>query len=186
MKKERFEAITDAILAIIITIMALEIHLPDLSNEGIQEFVKQIGIYLVSYAFIGILWVNHHQMFKQVKEVDHTAIWLNFLMLFTTSMIPLATKTINESFYNTRSHILFAVAMGTTTLLYFLLDERAIKLSPDRRPGETRTMNLAGTCLFFLAIPLSFVSVWLSTAIFVMVPLSYFMLPRLMNIKHSN
>lgn len=185
MKKERFEAITDAILAIIITIMALEIHLPNLSHNGIEEFVKQIGIYLVSYTFIGITWVNHHQMFKTVQEVDHTAIWVNFLMLFAASMIPLATKTLNESFANPTSHILFAVIMGTTTLLYFWLDERANKLSDTRKAGDTREMNLMATCLFFLAIPLSFVSVWLSTAIFILVPLSYFMLPRFMSIKRE-
>ena len=74
MKKERFEAITDAIMAIIITLMALEIKLPDLSNEGLKGFAIQIGIYIISYSFIAILWVNHHGIFKYVKEVDHTII----------------------------------------------------------------------------------------------------------------
>lgn len=179
MKKERFEAITDAIMAIIITIMALEIELPNLSGEGIHEFVTQIGIYIISYAFIAILWINLHEIFKYVKSVDHTTIWVNFLLMFSTSLIPLATRTIDESFYDNRSHIIFALVFGTATLFYFWLDERAIKLSENKRSADTRKMNLVATVLFFLAIPLSYVSVYISASIFVLVPTAYFLLPRI-------
>ncbi len=181
MKKERFEALTDAIMAIIITIMALEIKLPDLSPDGIQEFVSQIGIYIVSYAFIAILWINHHQIFKHLKAVDLTTLWINFLLMFATSLIPLVTRTIDESFYNNSSHILFAAVFGSATLFYFLLDEKAIKQSENKRSADTRKMNLIATALFFLAIPLSYISVYISTAIFVLVPFSYFLLPNKMN-----
>ncbi len=179
MKNERFEAITDAIMAIIITIMALEIQLPSLNENGIHEFVTQIGIYIISYAFIAILWINLHEIFKHVKIIDHTTIWVNFLLMFSTSLIPLATRTIDESFYDYKSHILFALVMGTATLFYFWLDERAIKLSENKRSADTRKMNLIATVLFFLAIPLSYVSVYISAAIFILVPLSYFLLPRI-------
>ncbi|MFN8306196.1 MAG: TMEM175 family protein [Ferruginibacter sp.] len=183
MKKERFEAITDAVMAIIITIMALEIKLPDLSNNGIKDFAVQIGIYIISYSFIAILWINHHGIFKYVKEVDHTTIWVNFLLMFATSLIPLATKTIDEDFFNNRSHIIFAMVFGTTTLLYFWLDERAIKLSENKRSADTRKMNLVATILFFLAIPLSLLSIYISTAIFILIPFSYFLLPRILTLK---
>lgn len=185
MKKERFEAITDAIMAIIITIMALEIKLPDLSNAGISDFAVKIGIYIISYSFIAILWINHHGIFKHVKEVDHTTLWVNFLLMFATSLIPLATKTIDEDFFNNRSHIIFALVFGICTLFYFWLDERAIMLSDNKRSADTRKMNLVATALFFLAIPLSFVSVYISAAIFILVPTSYFLLPRLTKTNHS-
>lgn len=178
MKKERFEAITDAVMAIIITIMALEIELPNLSEEGINEFLVQIIIYIISYAFIAILWINHHNIFKHVKMVDHTTLWINFLLLFSTSLIPLATRTIDKEFFNNNSHILFALVLGSATLFYFLLDERAIKLSGDKRTADTRKMNVIATVLFALAIPLSYVSVYISSAIFVLVPTAYFLLPR--------
>ncbi|TRZ45116.1 TMEM175 family protein [Robertkochia solimangrovi] len=178
MKKERFEAITDAVMAIIITIMALEIELPNFDEEGINEFVMQIGIYILSYAFIAILWINHHNIFRHVKMVDHTTLWLNFLLLFSTSLIPLATRTIDKAFFDNKSHILFALIFGSATLLYFLLDERAIKLSENKRVANTRKMNIVATLLFFLAIPLSYVSIYISSAIFVLVPTAYFLLPR--------
>ncbi|WP_435137199.1 TMEM175 family protein [Formosa sp. A9] len=178
MKKERFEAITDAVMAIIITIMALEIELPSLNEEGINEFMVQIGIYIVSYAFIAILWINHHNIFKYVKMVDHTTLWFNFLLLFSTSLIPLATRTIDESFYDNKSHIIFALVFGSATLFYFLLDERAIKLSGNKHTADTRKMNIVATILFMLAVPLSYVSIYISSAIFVLVPTAYFLLPR--------
>ncbi len=178
MKKERFEAITDAVMAIIITIMALEIELPNLTAEGINEFIVQVAIYIISYAFIAILWINHHTIFKHVKIVDHTTLWFNFLLLFSTSLIPLATRTINKAFLDNSSHILFALVMGTATLFYFILDERAIKLSENKRIANTRKMNLLATLLFFGAIPLSYISIYISAAIFVLVPTSYFLLPR--------
>lgn len=178
MKKERFETITDAVMAIIITIMALEIELPHLNKEGIHEFLVQIIIYIISYAFIAILWINHHNIFNHVRKVDHTTIWFNFLLLFSTSLIPLATRIINKSFFDNKSHILFALVLGSATLFYFLLDERAIKLSDNKRSADTRRMNIIATILFFLAIPLSYISVYISSAIFVLVPASYFLLPR--------
>lgn len=180
MKKERFEAITDAVMAIIITIMALEIELPNLLQQGINDFMTQVFIYMISYAFIAILWINHHHIFKYVKSVDHTTLWLNFLLLFSTSLIPLATRTLNNSFFEVKSHILFALIFGFTTLLYFFLDEKAIQLSENKRLANTRKMNILATILFFLAIPLSYVSVYISAAIFLMVPTAYFLLPRKM------
>lgn len=178
MKKERFEAITDAVMAIIITIMALEIELPHLNKEGINEFMVQIIIYIISYAFIAILWINHHSIFKHVKTLDHTTLWVNFLLLFSTSLIPLATRTIDKSFFDNKSHVLFALVLGSATLFYFLLDERAIKLSDNKRTADTRKMNLIATALFLLAIPLSYISVYISAVIFVVVPTGYFLLPR--------
>ncbi|SDD70950.1 TMEM175 family protein [Niabella drilacis] len=104
MRKERFEAITDAILAIIATLIVLEIKLGDLSNEGIHRFVVQILIYVVSFTYIAILWLNHHNMFRYVEKANAKIIWINFWLLFSTSLIPLATATVNESFFNHRSH----------------------------------------------------------------------------------
>ncbi|MEZ4803493.1 MAG: TMEM175 family protein [Gelidibacter sp.] len=186
MKKERFEAITDAVMAIIITIMALEIELPNFNEEGINEFIVQIIIYIISYAFIAILWINHHNIFKYVKTVDHTTLWINFLLLFSTSLIPLATRTINKTFFDNKSHILFALILGSATLFYALLDERAIKLSEKKRTTDTRKMNSVATLLFALAIPLSYVSIYMSSAIFVLVPTGYFLLPRKIMDKTSN
>jgi hypothetical protein len=90
----------------------------------------------------------------------------------------MATRTIDKSFFDNKSHILFALVLGSATLFYFLLDERAIKLSDNKRSADTRKMNLIATALFFLAIPLSYISVYVSSAIFVLVPTGYFLLPR--------
>lgn len=178
MKRERFEAITDAIMAIIITLMALEINIPNLSEEAFREFFMQIGIYIISFACIAILWINHHHILKYTEKIDTTTIWINFFLLFATSLIPLVTRTLNEKFTDPKSHIFFASVFSISTAFYFVLDERAVKLSHNKRTSNTRMTNIIGLSLFLVSIPLSLISIYLSSAIFVLVPVLYFFVPK--------
>lgn len=117
-------------------------------------------------------------MFADVDKIDHGTIWINFWMLFSTSLIPLATGVISESFYDTQSHVLYGAVMTTTTLLYAILEERAIRLSKKRSGNKARRMNWTAVIIFLSSIPLSFVSVYISAFIFVALPALYFILPR--------
>jgi uncharacterized membrane protein len=177
MKKERFDTITDAVLAIIITLMVLEIKLPALTAENMRNFLLQIGIYAISFTSIAILWLNHHNMFIGTEKVDPTTIWINFGLLFATSLIPLATRILDESFYDNKSHIFYGSILGITTLLYTLLEERATKHSKEGLRQKTRKMNWSSTIAYLLTIPLSFISIYLSAAIFLLIPVLYFFLP---------
>lgn len=178
MKRERFEAITDAIMAIIITLMALEINLPNLSEGAFHEFFMQIGIYIISFVCIAILWINHHHILKFTEKIDTTTIWINFFLLFATSLIPLATRILDESFTDPKSHIFFGSVFSVVTSLYFVLDEKAIKLSNGKRNNSTRKTNIVGLLLFLISIPLSLISIYFSTAIFILGPMLYFLVPE--------
>ncbi|HNP33702.1 MAG TPA: TMEM175 family protein [Flavobacterium sp.] len=121
MKKERFEAITDAVLAIIITLMVLEIKIPELTLENLPKVFQQIFIYAVSFTYIAILWLNHHHMFVKVKTVSITIVWINFALLFFTSILPMATEHLNADFHQKANHIFFGLIMTVVTFLYSLL-----------------------------------------------------------------
>lgn len=178
MRKERFEAISDAVLAIVITLMVLEIKITDLNAENVHGFLFQLLIYAISFAFIVILWLNHHNMFKGVEMIDFKTIWINFWLLFSASLIPLATRVLNESFFDRKNHIFFGAIMTAAFFFYSLLEERAIKLSNNNHASFVRKMNWSATLLIFLSIPLSFISIYISAIIFVSLPLTYFLLPH--------
>lgn len=178
MRKERFEAITDAILAIIATLMLLEIKLGDLSDGSIHRFIGQVLIYIVSFTYIAILWLNHHNMFRHVESVDTKTIWINFWLLFSTSLIPLATATLDESFFNQRSHMFFGTVLAAVLLFYSLLEERVYKSTKHKYNDANRKMNWISTLIFVASVPLSCISIYLSSVIFVLVPFSYLLLPN--------
>jgi len=178
MKKERFEAIMDAILAIISTLMVLEIKIGALTTLNIHHFIAQIMIYVVSFTYIAILWLNHHNMFRHVELVDNKTIWVNFWLLFSTSLIPLATLTIDENFFDTKSHIFFGSILAVVLFFYSLLEERVYKISRHKYNDTNRKMNWMSTLIFVASIPLSYVSIYLSAAVFVLVPFSYLLLPN--------
>lgn len=178
MRKERFEAITDAILAIISTLMMLEIKLGDLSNAAIHRFILQVVIYAFSFTYIAILWLNHHNMFRYVEKADIKTIWINFWLLFSTSLLPLATATIDEDFFNQRSHMFFGAVLTLIFIFYSLLEEFAYKISKHRYNRTNRKMNWISTIIVAASVPLSFVSIYISAAIFILIPLSYLLLPN--------
>lgn len=178
MRKERFEAITDAVLAIVITLMVLEIKITDLSTEKVYDFLFQLLIYAISFIFIVILWLNHHNMFKRVEKIDFKTIWINFWLLFSASLIPLATRILQESFFERKSHTFFGAIMTAAFFFYALLEERAIKLSNHKHASFVRKMNWSATLIILLSIPLSFISIYISATIFALIPLSYFLLPQ--------
>ncbi|HNL83826.1 MAG TPA: TMEM175 family protein [Chitinophagales bacterium] len=186
MRKERFEAISDAVLAIIATLMVLEIKVGDLTDASLKQFVFQLLVYAVSFAYIAILWINHHNMLRHVEKIDMKIVWVNFWLLFFTSLIPLATSTINEEFYNTRSHLFFGSVLTVVVLFYSILEELVYKITKHKYNESNRKMNWLSMCVFALSIPLSYVSIYISSAIFILIPFSYFILPKKANQHFSN
>ncbi len=97
MKKGRVEAFTDAVVAIIMTIMVLEFHVPEVATvEGILSQLPYFIAYAVSFYFIGVAWYNHHYMFALVKRVTKKVYWLNNVWLFSMSLIPIATAWVGR------------------------------------------------------------------------------------------
>lgn len=178
MRKERFDAITDAILAIIVTLMVLEIKIPELTAENIPKILQQIFVYAVSFATIAILWLNHHHMFVHTERVAVNVVWTNFCLLFTTSLIPLATAPLSEHFYERASHIFYGTVVGTVTFLYTILQDQNARHNKIKLKASIHLMNWIASALYFSSIPLSYLSLYLSAAIFILCPTTYFLLSR--------
>ncbi|MBS1591697.1 MAG: DUF1211 domain-containing protein [Bacteroidetes bacterium] len=175
MKKERFEAITDAVLAIIMTLMILEIKIPEITVENLPIILQQILIYAISFVSIAILWLNHHHIFANIKTVSLNLVWLNFVLLFFTSLLPIATEHLSINFHHKANHIFFGLSMAIVTTLYSLIQLLVMKNNPENYSHKTNRRNWLSVSLWALSIPLCFVSIYLSGIIFLLVPTMYFL-----------
>lgn len=178
MKKERFEAITDAILAIIITLMVLEIKIPDLTLVNILPVFQLIVIYAVSFIYIAILWLNHHHIFINTEKVSLNLVWLNFGLLFSTSLLPLATEHLSSDVHNKANHIFFGSIMATITFFYSLIQQIVLKEVNDNKSHMINLRNWIAVGFFTLSIPLCLISEYISGVIFIFFPMMYFLISR--------
>jgi len=181
MNKDRFETFTDAVIAIIMTLMILEIKLPDLSVSNLSAFSIHIGIYALSFIVIAITWQNHHVMFLHIDKINTNMIWLNFAMLFSMSLIPLATGHLGEHLLQQESHMLYGAVMTAVALPYTLLQmnvTRTLTQLSEKSGSKINRLNWVATILYALSVPLSHLSIYFSTLIFLVFPIVYFILPK--------
>jgi len=176
MKKGRLEAFSDGVLAIIITIMVLEIKVPHGSNLGVLKSLIPVFLsYVLSFIYIGIYWNNHHHLFQAVKQVSGSILWANLHLLFWLSLIPFVTGWMGENHFSETPMALYGVvllmaAMASTILKKLVLSEHGTDslLSKALEKGVKEKLSLF---LYVLAIPLAFVNPWISAAIFIIVAL---------------
>jgi uncharacterized membrane protein len=177
MNKSRIETFTDGVIAIIITLMVLSIKLPQLTTTTAIALLRHISIYGLSFISIAIIWLNHHNMFMVIEKVDTRTIWTNLFLLFFMSLIPLPTKALGENFFDRESHVFFGLIMTATSITYSLLQTMIIstmaKVSAENKTNTNR-LNWFSTFLYASSIPLSFISIYLSTLIFILIPIVYF------------
>jgi uncharacterized membrane protein len=183
MRKERFELFTDAVIAIIMTLMILEIKLPELTVGSLWTFFQHIAIYALSFVVIAITWINHHIMFLHVEKIPTKVIWINFLMLFSMSLIPLATGHLGEHFFQKESHMFYAGIMTAVAVPYTILQLNVNRILTNKGFEERNRfnwLNWVATFLYILSIPLSLISIYISTTIYLIIPIIYFALPKKM------
>ncbi|WP_099974491.1 TMEM175 family protein [Lactobacillus terrae] len=122
MNKTRVEAFSDAVLAIILTIMVLEIKIPDSTHLGAMlEELPYIISYGVGWLFIGVAWYNHHYMFSKTKVVTKQIFWANNFWMFTTSFVPVATAWIGKSINSRGPQIFYSIIYTLWTVAYIVL-----------------------------------------------------------------
>jgi len=177
MNKGRIETFTDGVIAIIITLMVLSIKLPHLTTTTGMVLLRHISIYGLSFISIAIIWLNHHNMFMVIEKVDTRTIWANIFLLFFMSLIPLPTKALGEDFFERESHVFFGIILTATSITYSILQTMIIstmaKVSTENKTNTNR-LNWFASLLYASSIPLSFISVYLSTFIFILIPIVYF------------
>lgn len=139
MNKNRLEAFSDGVLAIIITIMVLEFKVPnDTTFESVLKLSHKFLSYILSFIYVGIYWNNHHHMMHTVKRVNGKILWANLHLLFWLSLIPFTTAWIGEHHFAPFPMMLYGIVLFMNGFAYFLLQLQIIKAS-----GKDSTLSKA-------------------------------------------
>lgn len=122
MTKERLLAYTDAVLAIIITIMVLEFKVPHSSDrQGLYELRYVFVAYLLSFAYLTIYRNNHHHMFQVISKISSSTLWTNNLLLFCLSLVPFSSAWMAENHFEANTVILYGILLLASAVAYFAL-----------------------------------------------------------------
>ncbi|MEP9385284.1 TMEM175 family protein [Nocardioides cheoyonin] len=178
MQSSRLEAFSDGVLAIIITIMVLELHLPD--EPTFDAFVHETGLplltYLLSFIYVGIYWNNHHHLFQIVEHVDGIVLWANLHLLFWLSLFPLSTAWIDEEHVTRDPAILYGANLLGAAVAYYLLQLSIQRLPSGKRLAEALGRDVKGKIspvLYLCGIGLAFVAPRFSIVPYVLVALMW-------------
>jgi uncharacterized membrane protein len=179
MEPARLEAFTDGVVAIIITIMVLEIRVPrgaDLAS--LQADVPVLLAYLLSYVNVGIFWNNHHHMLHVTERVDGRVLWANLALLFWLSLVPFVIRWIDESGFTPLPTAAYGIVLACAGISYNILQRQiiavngrdsrlAVALGSDRKGKLSIVLYLAG-------IVLAFARPWIAIVLYVAVALTWF------------
>ena len=178
MPKTRLEAFSDAVVAIIITIMVLELKVPhgeDLS--ALQPLLPVFLTYVLSFVYLGIYWNNHHHMLHAVKRVTGGVLWANLHLLFWLSLFPFVTGWMGENHFAQLptalyGGVLLMAATAYTILTLTIINEEGADSLLAKAVGRDRKGKLS-IVAYIVAIALSFVNHWLAAAIYILVALAW-------------
>ncbi|MEO5800800.1 MAG: TMEM175 family protein [Gemmatimonadales bacterium] len=180
MGKGRIEAFSDGVIAIIITIMVLELRVPhgaDLAT--LQPLIPVFLSYLLSFIFIGIYWNNHHHTFQAVHSVTGRVLWANLHLLFWLSLVPFVTAWMGENHFERGPVALYGVVLFNAGVAYFILVRALIAHHGADSPialavGRDRK-GIASTAIYAVAICCAFVDPRISCALYVVVAMIWFL-----------
>ncbi len=174
MGKNRLEAFSDGVIAIIITIMVLELKVPrSPSWAALAPLLPVLLSYLLSFVYIGIYWNNHHHMLHVVGRVSGAMLWANLHLLFWLSLLPFATAWMGENHFASAPSALYGVVLLMAACAYWLLQRCIIAAGSDtlRRAVGRDLKGKASPLLYVLGIALSYASPAAAQALYVFVAL---------------
>ncbi len=183
MSKGRLEAFSDGVIAIIITIMVLELHVPvGASVEVLRPLIPVFLSYVLSFVILGIYWNNHHHLFQAARHVKGPILWANLHLLFWLSLMPFATAWMGENQFATWPVAVYGAVQWLCGGAYYLLSraliahhgQESILASAIGRDAK----GLASLVIYSVAIPLAFVNSWLAGALYAVVVLMWFIPDR--------
>lgn len=124
MTTNRLEAFSDGVLAIVITIMVLEMHIPEGSSwNDLKLVLPKFTSYLLSFVYLGIYWNNHHHLFQAIQKVNGKVLWANLFLLFTLSLIPFSTAWMGENHFDKNPVILYGVNLLLCAIAFLALEK---------------------------------------------------------------
>ncbi len=175
MEKNRLEAFSDGVIAIIITIMVLELKVPE-HAEGFDDLKKLLPVflsYILSFIYVGIYWSNHHHLLHSTEKVTGGILWANLHLLFWLSLFPFTTAWVGANHLAAAPTAVFAFVLFMAGLAYFILEQAII-----RQQGRNsllaaavgnRWKEIISPLCYLAAMPMAFESVWIANALFIFV-----------------
>jgi uncharacterized membrane protein len=172
----RLEAFSDGVLAIILTIMVLEMKVPhDASLSGLTPLIPVFLSYVLSFVYVGIYWNNHHHMLHVTEHVDGAILWANLHLLFWLSLIPFVTGWMGENHFAPAPTAVYGFVMLMAAIAYWMLQRVIIRREGhDSLLARATARDLKGKLspvLYLIAIPLAFVQPAIAGALYVVVAL---------------
>src|SRR5581483_6144274 len=176
MSKTRLEAFSDGVIAIIITIMVLELKVPEGDDLAALGHVLPVFLtYVLSFVLVGIYWTNHHHLLHATDEISGGVLWANLHLLFWLSLVPFVTGWLGENQSASVPTAIYGAVLLMADVAYTMLQSVIVSYH-DRNPrlraaiGHDRKGKLS-LAMYAAAIPLAFVNQWISDALFVSVAL---------------
>ena len=176
MPKARLETFTDGVIAILITIMVLELHTPaGTSWHGLAHELPVLLAYALSFVYLGIYWNNHHHMLAAVSRVSGASLWANLNLLFWLSLVPFSSAWMSEHHFPSIPTAFYGIILLAAAIAYLILQTTLL-----RAEGEQSRLRAAigsdlkgkiSPLLYCLGIGLAFVDRWISLAVYVAVAL---------------
>jgi len=180
---ERVVFFSDAVFAIVITLLVLELKVPHLtehSEAGLRhalvELLPRVIGFVISFLIIGLMWIEHHRIFRYIEDYNGGLLWRNLLLLLCVSFVPFPTALFSENFWSRTAFILYTASFGGVATAKLLIWRHAVKtnlLKKDVGPALERRIarrSLAVPIACALAIVLAFVSIWLAPLAFILIP----------------
>lgn len=183
MSSSRLEAFSDGVIAVIITIMVLELHVPHQDGlAGLWSVAPRFGVYTISFMMVGIYWINHHELLRRTEEVDQKVLWANLVFLFTLSVIPYFVDYLDEKLFSPFATVLYEIAMIVAGVAFLVLRWSVMRRQAyggqlqvaDDRELRKHWISLG---IYLIALPIAFYHSWLSLAFNILVTLLW-IVPR--------
>ena len=175
MGKERLAAFSDGVIAIIITIMVLEIQVPQ--GGSFAALRPLLLSYVLSFVYVGIYWNNHHHLLYATEKVNGTVLWANMHLLFWLSLIPFATRWVGTYYTAPVPTAVYGLLLLLASLAYWILQRAILKAhGQNSLLGTALGRDIKGKvspALYILAIAFAFVSSWIADGLFALVALMW-------------
>ncbi len=191
MGKNRLEAFSDGVIAIIITIMVLEMKVPHGDEPAaLYSLIPVFVSYVLSFVYVGIYWNNHHHLLHAVQKINGPILWANLHLLFWLSLLPFVTGWMGENYFSTWPVAVYGIVLLMAAIAYSILELALIRLQgKDSQLANAVGQDFKGKIslvIYAAAIPLSFVSRWIAFGLYVVVAVMWVIPDRRIEKKLNN
>jgi uncharacterized membrane protein len=176
--KERLEAFSDGVIAILITIMVLELKIPHGTDwEALRPLIPVFLAYVLSFVYLGIYWNNHHHMLYVTERINGKILWGNMHLLFWLSLVPFVTGWMGENHFAPLPTAVYGAVMLLAAIAYYILQRLIVAEQGAHSKLEAAIgRDIKGKIsplIYLVAIPVAFVNQWISDALYVLVALMW-------------